>query len=441
MSHHIIDRRKNQKGKSTGNRRRFLRRVRNQVKEAAKRAIREGDIKSITSTKGRKISVPAKDLKEHEIRHGQGGDSERVFPGNKEFITGDRIRRPGGGGAGQGQGKNASDSGKGEDSFTFELSKDEFLDLFFEDLELPDMYKKNLKVAETFQYNRAGFVTDGTPSRMNIVRSMRQAKGRRQALRGPMKKKLKDLENELELLNQAISSAEANGADCSIEKERRTQVLQEIEKLKRRIRAVPFVDEMDLRFNHWVKTPHPTTRAVMFCIMDVSGSMGEWEKEMAKRFFMLLYLFLTKAYEKVDLVFIRHHTEAKEVDEEEFFHSRETGGTLVSPALEEMIRIIQERYDLQSWNIYACQASDGDNWPHDTQNAKDILQNQILQMVQYYAYVEIDRYQGKDSDLWGTYEEIRASHKNFDMTVINDAKDIYPVFRRLFEKEKGSAVK
>ena len=436
-NHHIIDRRSNQTGKSIPNRRRFLRRVREHVKRAARDAIRDGNIKDITSDKKRKVNIPAKDLEEHHIVHGQGGDSERVFPGNKDFITGDRIRRPGGGGGGSG-GKGASKDGDGEDSFSFNLTKDEFLDIFFEDLELPDLVKENIKVTEKWDFQRAGYVTEGTPARLNILRSMRSAKGRRKALVGPKKKKLKELEEELETLNTFIDAAQRNGEDCSLEKDRREVVLEEIKRLKRKIRAVPFVDDVDLRYNNWQKNPQPTTQAVMFCIMDVSGSMGEWEKEMAKRFFMLLYLFLTRSYERVELVFIRHHHQPKEVEEDEFFHSRETGGTLVSPALEMMCDIVDARYDLNSWNVYACQASDGDNWPSDTEAAKDVLEGRLLRMVQYYAYVEIDQYGGKDSDLWDTYDEVKTRNGNFDMTIINDASDIYPVFRRLFEKGKGT---
>ena len=434
-SHHIIDRRQNQRGKSSGNRRRFLRRVREHVKRAAREAVRSGDIKSITSEKNRKVNIPSKDLEEHHITHGQGGDSERVFPGNQDYITGDRIRRRSGGG--DGGGNEASKDGESEDQFSFHLTKDEFLDLFFEDLELPDMVKENIKVTEKHEFTRSGYVTEGTPARLNILRSMRSAKGRRKALVGPKKKKLKELEEELESLNAFIENAQQNDEDCSLEKDRREVVLEEIKRLKRKIRAVPFVDDVDLRYNHWSKTPQPTTQAVMFCVMDVSGSMGEWEKEMAKRFFMLLYLFLTRSYERVELVFIRHHHQPKEVDEDEFFHSRESGGTLVSPALEMMCDIIEQRYD-ETWNIYGCQASDGDNWPDDTESAKDILEARLLRQVQYYAYVEIDQYGGRDSDLWDTYDGIKSRNENFDMTIINDASDIYPVFRRLFEKGKAN---
>jgi len=439
-NHHIIDRRQNQRGKSSGNRRRFLRRVREHVKRAARDAIRDGDIKSINSKKGRKVNIPVKDLEEHHIQHGQGGNSERVFPGNEEYIAGDRIRRPPTGGGGGG--KKASKDGTGEDSFSFELTKEEFLDLFFEDLELPDLIKESIKVTETFKFNRAGFVTEGTPARLDVMRSMRKAKGRRQALVGPKKKKLKELEAELICINDRLLTFDVEGGEEFDKLEKRKVVIEdEIKRLKRKMRAVPFVDDIDLSYRYWKKTPQPTTQAVMFCIMDVSGSMGEWEKEMAKRFFMLLYLFLTKSYERVELVFIRHHHEAKEVDEQEFFHSRESGGTLVSPALETMDDIINQRYPVDSWNIYACQASDGDNWPGDTESAKDLLERKILRKVQYYAYVEIDQQTGRDSDLWDTYDEIRNSNGNFDMTVINDATDIYPVFRRVFEKNKGSSIK
>ena len=428
-SHHIIDRRQNQRGKSSGNRRRFLKRVREHVKRAAREAIRSGDIKSITSGKNRKVNIPVKDLEEHHIIHGDGGDTERVFPGNEDYITGDRIRSPKGGGGGGGKG--ASKDGEDEDSFEFHLTKEEFLDLFFEDLELPDMIKENIKVTQRYAYNRAGYVTEGTPARLNILRSMRSAKGRRKALQGPKKKKLEELEEELLLLQDVVNPTEET-------QKRIVAIEAEIVVLKRKIRAVPFVDDIDLRYNNWKKTPQPTTQAVMFCIMDVSGSMGEWEKEMAKRFFMLLYLFLTRSYERVDLVFIRHHHEAKEVEEDEFFHSRESGGTLVSPALDMMCDIINQRYD-DSWNIYGCQASDGDNWPEDTEAAKEVLETSLLRKVQYFAYVEIDQYGGRDSDLWATYDEIKTRNENFDMTIINDAADIYPVFRRLFEKGKGSS--
>jgi hypothetical protein len=176
----------------------------------------------------------------------------------------------------------------------------------------------------------------------------------------------------------------------------------------------------------------------MFGIMDVSGSMGEWEKEMAKRFFMMLLLFLTCNYERVDIVWIRHHTIASEVDEDEFFHSLDSGGTLVSPALELMKDIIDKRYSPQQWNIFGCQISDGDNFPTDTAHAVEILEKQILPVSRYFAYVEIDQNGGEDSDLWPSYKDLKGRVKNMEMTVIDDVANIYPVFRSLFEKKKNA---
>ena len=423
MSHHIIDRRKNAKGKSSGNRQRFLRRVRNQVKQAAKEAIRGGDIKSITSNQGRKVKVPVKDLNQPRITHGEGGVYERVIPGNREYIKGRRFDR-------ESEDESNGTNGEGEDNFEFTLTKEEFLDLFFEDLELPDLVKKNITVTDSYTRKRSGFGTQGTPSRLNVIRSMRQAKSRRFALGKPKRKKIKELEAELEqLLADGVTG------------DRISAIEEQIAKLKKKLRAVPFVDDVDLRYNMWTKEPQPASQAVMFCIMDVSGSMGEWEKEMAKRFFMLLYLFLTKAYDRVELVFIRHHHDAKEVDEKEFFYSQDSGGTLVSPALDLMDEIIKKRYPTDQWNVYGCQASDGDNFPHDTPAACDTLNNTILPKTQYYAYVEIDRQGSLDSDLWDSYDNVRTANKNFDMTVITDVSEIYPVFRRLFEKNPASATK
>lgn len=427
--HIIIDRRKNAKGKSTVNRQRYFRRVREQVREAVKETIRDGNIKDITNDNNKKVKIKGKGLKQPHFTHNRnGGKQERVYTGNKEFVQGDRIKRPPKKGGG-GEGGKASPDGEGQDVFQFTLTREEFLDLFFEDLELPDMVKRQIEKIDEWVNRRAGFTVDGNPSRLNILRSMKQSKTRRLALRTPKKKRLKKLEAELlALLDSGVPE----------EDERVIKLQEDIQKLKKRIKAVPFLDDVDLRYNRWERVPIPATRAVMFAIMDVSGSMGNWEKEMAKRFFMLLYLFLFRNYDRTDIVFIRHHTVAKEVDEEEFFYSRETGGTLVSTSLELMKDIIDKRYDPTQWNIYACQASDGDNWPADSTKAVDLIQS-MLGYIQYFAYVEIDQRGGKDSDLWPFYEKIRQANPNFATNIIKDVKEIYPVFRKLFERKKDKA--
>lgn len=204
--------------------------------------------------------------------------------------------------------------------------------------------------------------------------------------------------------------------------------------MEKAIGRIPWLDTFDLKYNLHIKQPIPRSKAVMFCIMDVSGSMDQATKDIAKRFFILLYLFLQRNYEKTEIVFIRHHTSAKEVDEHEFFHSRETGGTVVSSALKLMQEIIQARYSPEIWNIYGAQASDGDNWGEDSDVCRDILVDGILPNCQYFSYIEITN--NEHQALWMTYETIRDQHPDyFSLQHIRDAGDIYPVFRELFHKK------
>ncbi len=196
---------------------------------------------------------------------------------------------------------------------------------------------------------------------------------------------------------------------------------------------MPFLDTFDLKYNLLVKQPNPSSKAVMFCLMDVSGSMTQATKDIAKRFFILLYLFLKRNYERIEVVFIRHHTSAKEVDEEEFFYSRETGGTIVSSALKLMQEIMAERYPVNEWNIYGAQASDGDNWNDDSPVCRDILINQIMPFMQYFTYVEITP--REHQALWYEYEQVSETFpSSFAQQQLVSAADIYPVFRELFQR-------
>lgn len=415
---HIIDRRLNGKNKSAVNRQRFIKRFKSQIKRAVSDAISGRSITDIDN--GEKVNIPARDISEPNIRHGQGGKRNIVHPGNKEFVQGDRVPRPSGG---KGKGSKASNQGEGVDDFVFELSREEFLDFFFDDLELPNLVKTKLAQQVEFKWVRAGYTNYGVPTNINIVRSMRAATSRRIALSSPIRKKLRQKEEELENLLKQMDETEP----------RIMELKEEIKHLRSRINTIPFIDTFDLRYNNRIKQPKPTTQAVMFCLMDVSGSMGQSQKDMAKRFFTLLYLFLTRAYEKTHLVFIRHHTIAKEVDEEDFFYSRETGGTVVSSALELMYKIIQERYPTGDWNIYAAQASDGDNWSDDSPICRNLLADAIMPCLQYYAYIEIT--QDEHQSLWREYLKVKEMYENFAMQRITGPADIYPVFRELFKKQ------
>ena len=417
----FIDRRLDGKNKSSVNRQRFIRRFKSQIKKAVTESMNGRSITDIDN--GEKVNIPARDLSEPVFGHGPGGRREAIHPGNREFVTGDQIARPpGGGGSGGGGGGQASNSGEGEDDFVFELSREEFLELFFEDLELPNLVRTQLAKATEFKSVRAGFSSAGNPANIDVVRSLKGALARRLALAAPYTRRLREAEEALERLL----------AEMPVDEIRAKALVEDIEHLRARARAVPFIDTFDLRYANRVKQPQPTTQAVMFCIMDVSGSMDRARKDLAKRFFTLLYLFLKRNYEKIEVVFIRHHTVAKEVDEQEFFYSRETGGTVVSSALQLTADIMRERYPISSWNLYVAQASDGDNWHHDSPACRDILLQRIMPFVRYYAYIEItpDRHQS----LWEAYEDVKAAHPHFAMRQIDGPADIYPVFRDLFRK-------
>ena len=412
----VIDRRLNGKNKSAVNRQRFIRRFKNQIRKAVRESIDERSITDIDN--GEQINIPARDISEPVFKHGKGGLRESVHPGNKEFVAGDKIRRPTGA---AGRGGKASNSGEGEDDFVFTLSREEFLNFFFDDLALPDLVKTQLATNVETRKVRAGYTRDGVPTNINVVRSMKSALARRIALRGPHQRNLRDVE-------EALEDARRRGDQARI-----AELEEEALRLRKRIAAIPFIDTFDLRYNNRADIPKPTAQAVMFCIMDVSGSMDETRKDIAKRFFILLYLFLTREYERIDVVYIRHHTTAKEVDEDEFFHSRETGGTVVSSALRLMHEIIVERYPTNDWNIYAAQASDGDNWGDDSPRCRALLTEKILPLLQYFAYVEImpDEHQR----LWHEYQKVREAFANFAVRRIDGLTDIYPVFRKLFQKK------
>jgi uncharacterized sporulation protein YeaH/YhbH (DUF444 family) len=423
---YIVDRRLNSKNKSMVNRQRFLRRYRQHIKKAVSEAVTRRSITDMEN--GEKISIPTKDISEPVFHHGSGGHQERVLPGNDQFIAGDRIPRPpggGGGGGGSGEGQ-ASNQGEGMDDFVFQITQDEFLDFMFEDLELPNLVKRQLSGTEEFKTRRAGVSDQGSPGQINIVRSLRSANARRIALTGGKRKRLKELEQQL---------LEQENLDTALKDPSKIEQLTiDIAELKARIKKVPWLDDFDIKYNLQVKYPVPQSKAVMFCIMDVSGSMSQATKDIAKRFFILLYLFLQRNYERTEVVFIRNHTSAKEVEEEEFFYSRETGGTIVSSALYLMKDILEERYPANEWNIYGAQASDGDNWNDDSTTCSQLLVSDILPKLQYYSYIEITPRQHQA--LWEEYESVAQSHpESFAMQQIVELGDIYPVFRELFQKK------
>jgi uncharacterized protein len=427
----IIDRRPNPKGKSLTNRQRFIDRARGEVREALADALKRRRLGEGAS--GEKVSIPTKGIQEPTFRNAsRGGTRDYVVPGNKKFVVGDRIERPQSGGSGRG---NASPEDNGEqDAFEFVLSKEEFLDLFFEDLELPDLIKTRLKESEATQLQRAGFSVEGSPANLNLVRTMRNSLARRISLHRPRPDEIEALERQV---RTALDADDPEGAE---------QGKLDLEAAQRRARRVAYIDPVDVRYNRYERVPKPNTQAVMFCLMDVSGSMTEAMKDLAKRFFLLLHVFLERRYKQVNVVFIRHTSNAQEVDEDTFFHSRETGGTIVSTALEEMMRVVRERYSPDNWNIYAAQASDGDNYTEDSDRCSQLLGQEILPITQYFAYIEVGAeatlrhgFPSPATDLWRTYAQVAEQHSNFAMRRVADPTQIFPVFHELFAKHRAEA--
>ncbi|MDR3526587.1 MAG: YeaH/YhbH family protein [Rhizomicrobium sp.] len=433
---YFIDRRLNPKGKSLGNRQRFLRRARAQIRDAVQKSLKDAAVADIG--KERKIKISTKGTKEPRFRLDPKAAGERdfVLPGNKEFMPGDEIKKPPKG-EGGGRGKEAADHAEADDDFEFVMSQDEVLDIFFEDLELPNLVRTTLKDTQSKAWKRAGITTAGSPSQINLLRTMRNAQGRRLAMRRPSLRAVEDMQKELETLELHEPSEEATVQITAL----KAKLAHAIAKRK----WVGFIDPLDVRFNSYSEQPIPTSQAVMFCLMDVSGSMGEREKDLAKRFYMLLHLFLRRCYKKVDIVFIRHTHDAQEVDEQEFFYSRQSGGTIVSTALDKMLEIQRERYTTSDWNIYAAQASDGYTQSGDARRCVEMLNADIMPLCQYYAYIEIlderemEVFASEDSgaELWRAYRTVADEWKNFATKRISKPADIFPVFRELFKKAEA----
>jgi uncharacterized sporulation protein YeaH/YhbH (DUF444 family) len=424
----IVDRRLNPKSKSLGNRQRFVRRAKADIREAVRDAVKKRKVSQVEGSE--KITIRSKSVREPAFSHSRdGGNRDMVLPGNKDYKAGDQIPKPQGGGGGGGGGGKASPDGEGQDDFVFTLSKDEFLDVFFEDLKLPNLVKTQIKDMKTPALQRAGFTTDGPPAKMNRIRTMRKSLARRIALKRPKTEEVRALEEE-------IARAEAENPPNEVLIAELKARLARIVRLRK---TIAYVDPLDLQYNRFDRVPKPSTQAVMFCLMDASASMTEPLKDLAKRFFMLLHVFLSRHYREVDIVFIRHTSTAAEVDEDTFFRGVETGGTVISTALEEMQRVVAERYSPEDWNIYAAQASDGDNIPDDMGRCIELVEDQLLPASQYFAYIEVSERTGPgETIVWHGYKEIAERHKHFAMRRVSNPGEIFPVFHDLFSSSAGA---
>lgn len=419
-NYNIVDRRINPKGKNLPNRKRFIDRARQKIKDKIKGS---GNKQVITGKNDEQIVIDIDGIDEPSFSYDPAvGEWEYILPGNREYIPGDAIKKPEGSG---GNGGNKAGTGNGEDAFVFNVNKDEYLNIIFEDLELPDLVKQSEKSVTVYKRARAGYTKDGPVPNLALARTLRNSLGRRIALAFPLDRKIKELEELIE-----------NTTDAAL----KITLLSDLEALKIRRLSIAYIDPVDIRYKRFDKFPVPNTQAVMFCLMDVSGSMTEHHKELARRFFLLLFLFLERKYTKVDIIFIRHTEDAEEIDEEEFFYSTQSGGTQVSSSLVLMNDIIKERYDPSIWNLYCVQASDGDNVHNDNPKVVELLKT-LLPKFQYYVYNEVRQatvHQAMldmdSTSLLAHINALRPKNKNLRTVTMNSIADVLPLFRRIFSK-------
>ena len=430
MAANIIDRRLNPPGKSIINRQKFLKRAKQQIKETIQNSIGSKEMKDIGNNE--KVTIKRKDTSEPSFRQNpNSGDRQRVLPGNKEYSVGDKIDKPKGGSGKGGSGEKNEGDPDGPDiieEFEFHLTRQEFIEYLFEDLELPDFIKENIEGANQFKPGREGYSNSGSPANLNIPQTFKKSIGRKIALNRPSNDDIADLRNKIE-------AEEKKGKNP-------TDLYVLLDELLKKQKTIPFIEENDLKYNFWTAKPQPINKAVMFCLMDVSGSMGEKEKDVSKRFFLLLYLFLERKYDSIDLRFIRHTTTAEEVDEKTFFYDKVSGGTKISAGLEVIEQIIEKDYPVDKWNIYVAQCTDGDNTTQDNMIVEKMLTESILPAVQYYAYIQISNYHhdshaaamgyGYSYSAWPVYKKLDDQYKKMVCRQVEDKNKIWPIFQELF---------
>jgi uncharacterized sporulation protein YeaH/YhbH (DUF444 family) len=443
----FIDRRKAGSGKSSPNRQKLIRRIKAFIKTSQPNNIGQGGVAGTNSKSSSPVKVAGQALDEPWFAYSKEGEHTIVIIGNREYDRGDEIEIPeeeeGGGGAGPGE--------NGEDEFVVNVARDEFLDLFFEDCELPNLTHEKYTEKLDNKFQQSGFSTTGNPSQLSIIRSYKQMIGRRRALSGPYRQELEELEKELQAIYDAMAASTEEGL-----LEKHSSRINEIEErmiaLHRKIVAIEGFDKTDLRFRKKEAKPLKTVDAVLVMIMDISGSMDETKKTIARRWFALLYAFIKRRYNNTELLFIAHTDEALEMNESDFFTTKVNGGTRVSPALKMVNQIIKERYDPNQTNIYISHASDGDNWDTDNPDVVNemIGAGRLMSKVQFFSYVEVGRQisntwfntmvgSHEDTNLWSTYSNIRdKTPKNLSLAIIQSADDCYSVFKKVFKKGNSS---
>jgi sporulation protein YhbH len=366
---------------------------RSRHKKKIEKAIKEGihDIvaeESIIGKDGKKkIKIPVKGIKQYKFMYGRGHGSKGVGSAQGKDIKKGQVIKKGQKQQGKGKSEKAGNN-KGEEYYDVEITLDELAEYLFEDLNLPDLQKKHSDSVLSEKIKRKGFRKNGIRIRLS----------KKETLKNKIRRQKK---------------AEKNGTYDPDSEDR-----------------FPFHAD-DLKYKHIDIKKKPVTNAVIFFIMDVSGSMNKHKKFLARSFFFLLYQFLRYKYDSIDLVFVSHTTEGKEVTEDDFFKKSSTGGTYISSGLNTSLEIIEKKYPTSSWNIYAFHCSDGENWPEDNPKAVSAMK-QIISLSQMSAYIQIN----KDGEVvWGeemTEVFLPLEGETFKLIKIKSKEDIWPQFAKLF---------
>jgi len=438
----FIDRRNTGRGKSSNNRQKLLKRIRDSIRNAKPEDIDAGGVHRAGSAHGANsqtnpVKVARQALTEPTFHYDpNSGEHELVLIGNDVWLKGDEF--PMSKGKGRGKGSGSGPGEQGEDDFIINISRSEFYDVFFEDCELPDLKETHEKDLPEHVMKRAGFQKVGNPGQLAVVRSFKHSLARRLALTKPSRDELMELEDELKYL----MSDNAEHESTDLWAQRVLAVTTRIAELKRKVDGIGLYEEVDLRYRKTEKVQVKASDAVLCMLMDISGSMDEEKKRMARKFFTLQYAFIVKKYPQTDLIFIPHTDEAEEVDEEEFFTTRKSGGTVVSPAWALLHTIIKERYDANQTNIYVSYAGDGDNWDSDNPNVtKEIVESGLMAKLRHAVYVQVGQSfgagYGGGPTLWSIMQNIASSSKKLAMIKIADEHAVFDAFKTVYKKRGG----
>ena len=382
--------------RSAGDRARHRVKIRESIRENISDIIAEESI--IGQNRDRIIKVPIRGIREYRFVYGD--NTPNVGQGNGNSESGQVVGKA----RAQGQGTDQAGDQAGADYYETDVTLEELVDIMFEDLELPDLERKALRQIEAFRMSkRKGYRSVGIRIRLDKRRTARERARRKMA------------------------AVQQRGRQMSVESPAAGVTMP---------RRFPFHDD-DLIYRHMITDTRKESNAVVLCLMDTSGSMDTMKKYLARSFFFLLYQFICTKYRNVEIAFIAHHTEAREVTEEEFFHKGESGGTFISSAYLKALEIIQARYHPSLWNVYAFHCSDGDNFDSDNPQALKAAR-ELTELCNLFGYGEIkplgSRYY--ESSMLNIFRRLDAD--NFQTVLIERKEDIWTSFKAFLSKDRGA---